>query len=65
MELGPNVFQFNIPNADEKEKIVNGGPWVIDNQMLVLKKWTKGIEEDYNAFTVAPLWVQLWNLPIH
>lgn len=65
IELGPNVFQFNIPNADEKEKIVTGGPWVIDNQILVLKRWSEGIEEDYSAFMVAPLWVQLWNVPIH
>ena len=59
------MFQFNISNADEKEKIVNMGPWVNDNQILVQNKWSEGIEEAYNAFMVAPLWVQLWNLPIH
>ena len=38
MELGPNVFQFNIPSDDDKERIIEGGPWVMDNQMLVLNK---------------------------
>ena len=65
VELGPNVFQFNVQNPDDQHRIVEGGPWVIDNQMLVLKRWVEGIEEDYKAFMTAPLWVQLWNLPVH
>ncbi|XP_071920723.1 uncharacterized protein [Coffea arabica] len=65
MELGPNLFQFNIPNSDDKKKIADGGPWMIDNQMLVLNRWAEGIEEDYRAFVIAPLWVQIWNLPVH
>ncbi|XP_071901081.1 uncharacterized protein [Coffea arabica] len=65
LELGPNLFQFNIPISDEMERIVNGGPWVIDNQVLVLNRWTEGIEEDYRAFMFALLWVQIWNLPVH
>ncbi|XP_027152250.1 uncharacterized protein LOC113752331 [Coffea eugenioides] len=65
VELGPNVFQFNLQNSEDKDRIVEGGPWVIDNQMLVLKRWVEGIEDDYKAFVTAPLWVQLWNLPVH
>ena len=65
MELGPNIFQFNIPSLVDKERIIEGGPWVMDNQLLVLNRWKEGIEEDYRAFMTAPLWVQLWNLPVH
>ncbi|XP_027157976.1 uncharacterized protein LOC113759597 [Coffea eugenioides] len=64
-ELGPNVFQFTIPDAKERERILEGGPWIIDNQILVLRNWEVGIEEDEDAFSVAPIWVQVWNLPIH
>lgn len=65
MELGPNLFQFNIPNLEDKERIVTGGPWLMDNQILVLNRWSEGIEENYGAFVTAPLWVQFWNLPVH
>mgnify|MGYP004719281165 CR=1 FL=1 len=65
MELGPNLFQFNIPNPDDKERIIEGGPWMIDSQMLLLNRWSEGIEENYGAFVTAPLWVQIWNLLVH
>ncbi|XP_071916207.1 uncharacterized protein [Coffea arabica] len=65
LELGPNLFQCNIPNSQEKERIVDGGPWVIDNQILVLNRWEEGIEGNLEAFKLAYLWVQVWNLPVH
>ncbi|XP_027071977.1 uncharacterized protein LOC113774233 [Coffea eugenioides] len=64
-ELGPNLFQFFIPKQNDRLRILNGGPWVIDNQKLVLSSWEVGIEESTEAFKFAPLWVQVWNLPIH
>ncbi|XP_071906103.1 uncharacterized protein [Coffea arabica] len=65
IELGPNLFQFLIPELESRERILNGGPWVMDNQILVLNKWEASIEENSEAFKFAPLWVQVWNLPIH
>ncbi|XP_027158430.1 uncharacterized protein LOC113760055 [Coffea eugenioides] len=65
IELGPNIFQFYVPNKEDRDRIVGGGPWVMDNQMLVMKHWFEGIEEDISAFDLAPLWVQVWNLPVH
>nr|XP_027124002.1 uncharacterized protein LOC113740657 [Coffea arabica] len=64
-ELGPNVFQFTIPDLKDKERILEGGPWIIDNQILVIRRWEVGIEEDKDAFNLAPVWLQVWNLPIH
>ncbi|XP_027158428.1 uncharacterized protein LOC113760053 [Coffea eugenioides] len=64
-ELGPNLFQFFIPEEENKLRILNGGPWLIDSQILVLNRWEAGIEENTEAFRFAPLWVQVWNLPIH
>ncbi|XP_027177917.1 uncharacterized protein LOC113777071 [Coffea eugenioides] len=37
----------------------------MDSQILVLNRWFEGIEEDESAFNEAPLWVQVWNLPVH
>ncbi|XP_071928123.1 uncharacterized protein [Coffea arabica] len=47
IELGPNMFQFYVPNREDRDRIVGG------------------IEYDTSAFDLAPLWVQVWNLPVH
>lgn len=65
VELGPNFFQFLIHGEQERERILEGGPWMMDSQLLVLNRWYEGIEEDEKAFNEAPLWVQVWNLPAH
>ena len=31
----------------------------------MLRNWEVGIEEDENAFNIAQVWLQVWNLPIH
>ncbi|XP_027177951.1 uncharacterized protein LOC113777103 [Coffea eugenioides] len=64
-ELGPNVFQFNFAEEKDKEKALNRRPWVIDNQLLVVKPWSLGIERSTEAFHESHLWIQVWNLPIH
>ena len=64
-ELGPNLYQFLIPDGEIRERVVNGGPWILDNQLIVLSKWYEGIEDDPDAFRMTPLWVQMWNLPVH
>ncbi|XP_027096140.1 uncharacterized protein [Coffea arabica] len=63
-KLGPNLFQFIIPDEEDQDRVVSGDPWVMDNQLLILEKWYEGIEDDQNAF-ISPMWVQMWNLPIH
>ena len=45
-ELGPNLYQFLIPDRETRERVVNGGPWILDNQLIVLSKWYERIEDD-------------------
>ncbi|XP_027152214.1 uncharacterized protein LOC113752292 [Coffea eugenioides] len=59
-ELGGAALDLGDVDSD-----IRGGPWILDNQILVMKKWTEGIEEDDQAFRIAPLWLQVWNLPVH
>ena len=37
-ELGPNMFQFQLEKEEDREKILMGGPWIMDNQILVLNE---------------------------
>ena len=56
------MFQFNIPKEEDGDIILNVGPWILDNQLLVLRKWYARIEVDDSVFNI---WIQVWNLPIH
>ena len=64
-ELGPNVFMFNFKEEKDKERALKGRPWVLDNQLLVLKQWSEGIEMDPEGFNTSYMWIQVWQLPIH
>ena len=61
IEFKANTFQFHFDN----EKALHRRPWVMDNQLLVVKHWGKGMEHDPSAFTSAYLWMHVWNLLVH
>ncbi|XP_071902751.1 uncharacterized protein [Coffea arabica] len=65
VELGANLFQFNFSDVMDMEKVLNGRPYTIDNQLLNIKLWVEGIDRQMEAFQLTHIWVQLWNLPIH
>lgn len=44
---------------------MKGQLYLLDNQILNIKKWEKGIDSNPMAFATAPFWVQVWNLPVH
>ena len=31
----------------------------------MVKPWFEGFEEEGADFNIAPLWIQVWNLPVH
>ena len=65
-ELGPNLFQFFLPKEGDRDRIVKGGPWILDNQLLVMNKWYEGIEDDVKAFNTASLCASLESsCPLH
>nr|XP_027123791.1 uncharacterized protein LOC113740376 [Coffea arabica] len=65
VEVGVNTFQFLLPSEKDRERISKGGPWIIDSQILVVRPWFEGFEEEGADFNIAPLWIQVWNLPVH
>ncbi|KAL3530648.1 hypothetical protein ACH5RR_009970 [Cinchona calisaya] len=64
-ELGPNLFQFSFKNKEEMTRVFNGRPWIIDNQLIVLNQWKENIEYDKDVFNFSPIWIQVWDLPLH
>lgn len=43
VEVGDNLFQFKFSTEFDMERILHGGPWTFDNQLLLLQKWHRGM----------------------
>ena len=63
LEVGPNLFQFKFQFEFDLDWIFRGGPWIFDNQLLLLKRWNKGMNVGNIQLEVASLWVQIWGAP--
>lgn len=65
LELGPNLFQFIFGKEGDRERVLKGGPWPIDNQVFAVHKWEEGLENDNSRLGMVDFCVQVWNLPLH
>ena len=63
VEVGANLFQFKFKIEFDLERILTGGPWTFDNQLLMLKRWQKGMNASNVKLESASLWVQIWGAP--
>ena len=43
LEVGLNLFQFKFQPEFEMNRVLRGGPWLFDNQLLMLQQWKKGM----------------------
>ncbi|KAK1265311.1 hypothetical protein QJS04_geneDACA022439 [Acorus gramineus] len=46
-------------------KVLEGGPWTMDNRLFVLKKWSPSVRMEQERITSIPIWVKFPNLPLH
>ncbi|KAK1312399.1 hypothetical protein QJS10_CPA07g00448 [Acorus calamus] len=46
-------------------KVLEGGPWTMDNRPFVLKRWSPSVRMEQERLTSIPIWVKFPNLPLH
>ena len=63
VEVGTNLFQFKFQSEFDLIRVLKGGPWCFDNQLLMLKRWHKGMTASNVKLECASLWVQIWGAP--
>ncbi|PNY09838.1 hypothetical protein L195_g006396 [Trifolium pratense] len=59
---GKILFQFAHPI--DMEEVLNGGPWVFDNNMLILEQVQLGMQIEHIPLFHVNMWVQVHNLPM-
>uniref|UniRef100_A0A7N2LS13 DUF4283 domain-containing protein n=1 Tax=Quercus lobata TaxID=97700 RepID=A0A7N2LS13_QUELO len=62
-EVGSNLFQFKFKIEFDLERVLRGGPWPFDNQVLMVRRWQAGMTAKDVKFNVVGLWVQIWGVP--
>ena len=61
--MGNNVLQFKFGSLCKLKWVERSGLWNFDNNLLLLRRWRKGLAASNISFTHAPFWVQVWGLP--
>ena len=63
VDVGEGLFQFKFSIESQMKWVLDNGPWSFENQLLVLRRWEKGMTPRSVKFTTVPMWVQVWGLP--
>ena len=56
-KVGPNIFQFKFTSEFDLNRVLKGGLWTFDNQLLLLKRWRRGMTVENIRMETATLWV--------
>ena len=63
LEVGLNLFQLKFQSEFDLDRILRGGPWSFDNQLLLLQRWKNGMNVGNIRLESASLWIQIWDAP--
>jgi hypothetical protein len=63
-DLGGNIFLFTFHQPLGKKKAVENGPWIFDNDLLVMEEFVASKTLDDYAFDRIPIWVRVHKLPL-
>lgn len=51
-------FFFKFSSKEESDRILNGGPWLFDGRLIILKKLTENIGLERDPLSSIPVWVR-------
>ena len=60
VDMGEGLFQFRFKLESQLTWVLDNGPWSFDNNLLVLKRWERGMTANSITFSTLPIWVQVW-----
>lgn len=65
LQLGPKGFFTTIFNClEDKNKVLDGGPYFFNAASLFLKGWVERFNPDMVDVSWAPVWIRLYSLPV-
>ena len=64
IDLGSDYFLICFKLEDDYWKVVNGGPWFINQQFLTIRRWSPGFRPSEAKISTTAAWARLPELPI-
>ena len=61
---GPNLFIIQFPNSSTRDRVLESGPWHIQNKPLIVRKWEPGMKSIEFNMAKLPVWIQLRAVPL-
>ena len=62
--VGHNLFIIQLPNTKMRDKVLESGPWHIQNRPLIVRRWEAEMKSLEFSMAKLPLWIQLSNIPL-
>ena len=61
---GHNLFVLQFPNSQTRDRVIESGPWHIQNKPLIVRRWEPGMRSLEFNMAKLPLWIHLSNIPL-
>nr|POE76871.1 uncharacterized protein CFP56_58073 [Quercus suber] len=63
VEVGGTTFSRSNLSEFQIQWVETNGPWNFENNLLLPKRWERGMTANNINFSHSPFWVQIWGLP--
>lgn len=64
IDLGHDYFILKLTDGEDYKRALTGGPWMIANHYLTLRKWHPDFRPSLATVTQTAVWIRLPELPI-
>ncbi|XP_057746216.1 uncharacterized protein LOC130965474 [Arachis stenosperma] len=64
LDVGFDYFLVKFDVAEEREKVLLGGPWMIEENYVAVKPWDQEFRSSENCFGATLVWIRISGLPI-
>lgn len=59
MDVGNGYFMVKFDAPEDHEKVIAGGPWMIQDHYLTIKRWTQDFNPCESCFGRTFVWIRL------
>lgn len=64
IDLGHDYFILKLTDGEDYKRALTGGPWMIANHYLTVRKWHPDFRPSLATVTQTAVWIRLPEFPI-
>lgn len=62
LDIGHGLFTIRFQTKDDKDKVLQDGPWFVNNKFLTRRRWEPNFKTSLNSFSAVAVWVWILEL---